>query len=275
MARHLSQRQRDIDNAMIRDLHIKNEQLAAAYEALQLTQAQLVEKEKMEQELKVGRDIQRSILPKRPDAQHNFDFGVLLEPARLVGGDLYDFILLDDTRMAILIGDVSDKGVAAGIFMALVRSLFRAEADNSASPHQVLECVNNHLLSMNERGLFVTILFGILDLRNGEFSYGRAGHEFPLLFDDSGNLLKIPFRSGRPLGILEDIMIEEDEINDSAGRLVYFSPTVPLTQVIQRALALTTSVNTGCLYDFSLCPQNSWCIVERNSILFREKKPGR
>ena len=224
MARHLSQRQRDIDNAIIQDLHVKNEQLATAYEALKQTQAQLVEKEKMEQELKVGRDIQRSILPRRPEAKRNFDFGVLLEPARLVGGDLYDFIMLDDDKMAILIGDVSDKGVPAAIFMALVRSLFRAESYGDATPSHVLECVNNHLLDMNERGLFVTVLFGILDLLTGEFAYGRAGHEFPLLFDYSKQLQKLPFKSGRPLGILEEIAIEEDTlVIPSGGSLILFT----------------------------------------------------
>lgn len=221
LARFISTRERLIDNQTILDLRKKNEQLTKALEELEKAQIQIIEKEKLEQELKVGHQIQLSILPKCPPPQKGFDFGVILKPARLVGGDLYDFFALDDDSMAILIGDVSDKGVPAGIFMSLVRSLFRADSNLATPPAQVLARVNEHLLTMNERGLFVTVLFGILKLSSGEFRYGRAGHELPFLIDKQGRLFEPEMKSGRLLGITSEIFIDEDTLIIEPGSTLF------------------------------------------------------
>jgi serine phosphatase RsbU (regulator of sigma subunit) len=221
LARFISTRERLIDNQTILDLRNKNEQLTRALSELEKAQVQIIEKEKLEQELKVGHQIQLSILPKCPPAKKGFDFGVILKPARLVGGDLYDFFYLDDDTMAILIGDVSDKGVPAGIFMSLVRSLFRADSSEQASPVQVLSKVNGHLLTMNDRGLFVTVLFGILKLSTGQFTYGRAGHELPFVIEINGHLFEPEMKSGRLLGITSEIDIEEDVLIIKPGSTLF------------------------------------------------------
>jgi len=184
MLRELSLRLRDDDNAMIRDLTEKNRQLAIAYQELQAAQAQIVEQEKLEHELSLARDIQESILPYDLALMEGFDFGARMLPARAVGGDLYDFIQLDQDSVGISIGDVSDKGVPAAIFMALYCSLLRAEAPHAISPIDVLLRVNRHLLDLHEAKMFVTALYGVLN--RAHTSHSHQGHivklgVFPLI----------------------------------------------------------------------------------------------
>jgi len=133
-----------------------------------------------------------------------FDFGARMLPARAVGGDLYDFIQLDQDTVGISIGDVSDKGVPAAIFMALYCSLLRAEALHVSSPADVLHRVNRHLLDLTEARMFVTALYGVLNRKTCEFSYARAGHHVPLLFDDSGKEISINRDQGQLLGFFSD-----------------------------------------------------------------------
>jgi sigma-B regulation protein RsbU (phosphoserine phosphatase) len=133
-----------------------------------------------------------------------FDFGARMEPARAVGGDLYDFIQLDRDTMGISIGDVSDKGVPAAIFMALYCSLLRVEAPYATSPGEALRRVNQHLLGMSETGMFVTGLYGVLNRITREFSYARAGHHVPILFDDFGKEMAINRDQGQILGFFPD-----------------------------------------------------------------------
>ena len=194
--RVLSLRLRESDNATIADLHEKNRELAQAYADLQAAQAQIIEKEKLEQELRMAHRIQQSILPSELPRLPRYDFGALIMPAKRVGGDLYDFIPLGKGRLGIAVGDVSDKGVPAAIFMALTRSLLRAEATRVVSPRRALERVNQLLLDMNDEGMFVTLLYGILDAQQGTFAYSRAGHELPLLFDPDGQRARGRERAG-------------------------------------------------------------------------------
>ena len=204
MVRELSLRLRDSDNAMIRDLTDKNRELAQAYQELQAAQVQLVEKEKLDHELNLARNIQQSILPDNLALMEGFDFGARMLPARAVGGDLYDFIQLDQDTVGISIGDVSDKGVPAAIFMALYCSLLRAEALHVSSPADVLRRVNRHLLDLNEARMFVTALYGVLNRKTCEFSYARAGHHVPILFDDCGKEIAINRDQGQLLGFFSD-----------------------------------------------------------------------
>jgi serine phosphatase RsbU (regulator of sigma subunit) len=204
LVRELSLRLRDSDNAMIHDLTEKNRELAQAYQELQAAQVQLVEKEKLEHELNLAHNIQQSILPDNLALMEGFDFGARMVPARAVGGDLYDFIQLDQDTVGISIGDVSDKGVPAAIFMALYCSLLRAEALHVSSPADVLRRVNRHLLDLNEARMFVTALYGVLNRKTCEFSYARAGHHIPILFDDCGKETPINRDHGQLLGFFPD-----------------------------------------------------------------------
>jgi serine phosphatase RsbU (regulator of sigma subunit) len=212
MVRVLANRLRDSENEVIRDFKEKNRQLRQAYEELKHAQAALVEKEKLERELQLAGDIQRSVLPDDIPELSCFRLGAVFVPARAVGGDFYDFIPLGKDRLAVVAGDVTDKGVPAALFMAQTHALLRAEANARTSPYQTLLRVNRHLLEMNGRGLFVTMLYGILDGQSGTFEYARAGHELPILFSTEGSAPVAPQGRGQPLGILEKPEIDQHAI---------------------------------------------------------------
>ncbi len=223
----LSLRLRDADNATIRDLHQKNVQLEQAYAALQAAQAQLVDKAKLEHELAMAREIQQSILPQALPLLPGYQFGTLMAPVRAVGGDFYDFIPLSSGTLGIVVADISDKGLPAAIFMALTRSLVRAEALRGVFPSEVLRRVNRHLLDMNDAGMFVTVLYGILHARTGQFLYARAGHELPVVISPSGEALAIPADSGQILGLLPEPNLDEEAISVSkGGKLVLYTDGV-------------------------------------------------
>ncbi len=224
LTRQLSLRLRNTDNAIISDLQEKNRQLAAAYAELKAAQQQIIEKEKLEHELVLAREIQESILPHTLPVMPGLDVGALMQPARAVGGDLYDLIALDEKHLGIVIGDVSDKGVPAAIFMGLSRSLLRAEASRMAAPAAVLNEVNRHLMDMNEAGQFVTVLYGVLDCDQKVFTYARAGHEIPFFFQADGTEI-VPVKDhGRALGLFDDITLEEVSVPLPPGsRIVFFT----------------------------------------------------
>lgn len=217
MVRVLTLRLRASDNVMIRDLKEKNKQLEQAYEELKAAQAQIVAKEKLEHELSLARNIQESILPNELNLLKGYDFGACMLPARAVGGDLYDFIPIDENLVGISIGDVSDKGVPAAIFMALYCSVLRAESHHGISCAEVLRKVNQHLLGFDDAGMFVTALYGVLNKENGEFSYARAGHHKPLLFDQHENEIDLKMNPGQLLGFFPDPQIDEQIVRLKNG----------------------------------------------------------
>jgi serine phosphatase RsbU (regulator of sigma subunit) len=204
MVRELSQRLKINENEAIRELTEKNAQLRQAYTNLQAAQAELVEKEKLERELQLARQIQMSVLPNELPAVPGYDFGALMQPARAVGGDFFDFIPLRGGKLGVVVGDVTDKGMPAAIFMAQTYALLHAEASRNAAPHLALRRANQHLLRMNARGLFATILYGILDPPSRTFTYARAGHDLPLLYQPGSGASLLPRGAGQPLGILEE-----------------------------------------------------------------------
>lgn len=224
VSRQLSLRLRDTDNAIIHGLQEKNRQLAAAYAELQAAQAQIIEKERLERELQVAHEIQESILPHTLPVIPGVDMGVIMRPARAVGGDLYDLIALKNNCLGVVIGDVSDKGVPAAIFMALARSLLRAEASRMATPAVVLREVNRHLLDMNTAGLFITVIYGVLDCDHRQFTFVRAGHEFPFFFLKNGMEILPGNGYGQALGLFEDVLLEELSISLPPGsRIVLYT----------------------------------------------------
>jgi phosphoserine phosphatase RsbU/P len=222
LVRTISTRLNESENQTVRDLQDKNRELTEAYEQLQEAHRQIVEKEKLEHELKVGRQIQRSILPAALPRVHGLDLGALMVPSYMVSGDLYDFIPLHGNRLGILIGDVSDKGVPAAIFMALTYSLVRAEAARSTDPGEVLQAVNRLLMHMNSEGMFVTVLYGILDIDTGQLRYARAGHELPLVIDQNGQEIKPQYGHGQPLGLFHDPVLDVQSMVLPAGSMLLF-----------------------------------------------------
>lgn len=213
----LSQRLVNTNVQTFRGLTEKNHQLQQAYDELKAAQAQLIEKERMERELKVAADIQMSILPDILPAHASYDFGGRILPARQVGGDFYDVFDLGNNKIGVLIGDVADKGVPSAIFMARAHALIIAEADRSMTPGEALLMANTHITRFEKSRQFVTALYGVLDTTTGEFSYARAGHEPPLLVDSQGEVHRLPHQPGMALGLWEDIMLDENRVHLPKG----------------------------------------------------------
>jgi serine phosphatase RsbU (regulator of sigma subunit) len=209
MASVLSARHTEVLNNNILTLRNKNEKLQQAYDDLKAAQAKIIEKEKIEQSLVLARKIQHSILPINIPQMDGYDIGALMRPAQAVGGDFFGVYSLDENHMGLIVGDVSDKGVPAAIFMAQSHALLRASVQSGIGTTAALERVNNLLLEMNAEGLFVTIIYGILDTSSGEFRYTRAGHELPLVLDPNGEVSSPPRGRGMVLGLYDDPVLEE------------------------------------------------------------------
>lgn len=209
IAHTLSLHLQEGDAATIRDLRAKNLQLRQALQELQAAQAQLIEKEMLERELQVARQIQEGMLPRSLPRVTSFDFGARMVPARSVGGDFFDCVALSPETTGIVVGDVSGKGIPAALFMALTRSLLRAEALRATSPGEALQNVNRHLLAMNDAGMFVTVLYGVLHHATRAFVYARAGHELPLIIDPHGTVHSPMLGEGVPLGVFPEPRLDE------------------------------------------------------------------
>jgi len=162
-------------------------------------------KERLESELKIAHNIQMSSLPKKFPLLmpgRPFELDACLEPAKEVGGDFYDFFMLDRDTLFFSIGDVSGKGVPAALFMAVTKTLIKGLAAPGMPPSAVLEKVNSELAKDNDMLMFVTVFCAALNLRTGEMRYSNAGHLPPLLFAGTApSLLELP--KGVPLGIQE------------------------------------------------------------------------
>lgn len=165
-------------------------------------------KERIESELKIASDIQMSILPKtfppfptRPE----IDVFAAIKPAREVGGDFYDFFLVDEDHLFFAIADVAGKGVPASLFMAVTKTLLKASALQDVQPHEILARVNDKIAEENETCVFVTVFCGTLDLSSGEVLYANGGHNPPLTILPDNGVEFIPMPNGMALGVVEGI----------------------------------------------------------------------
>jgi sigma-B regulation protein RsbU (phosphoserine phosphatase) len=157
------------------------DQLRAKIVQLEAAQVELAKKERFERELELARQVQQSVLPRTFPIIAGYRFAAGNEPARRVGGDFYDVILLDDSYFGVAIADVSDKGMPAALYMALTRSLLRTEARRERSPRAVLETVNQLLLELGEPNMFVSVFYGVVERSTRQLTYCRAGHDRPIL----------------------------------------------------------------------------------------------
>lgn len=217
MVEIMSERLDTSNESAFNDLVIKNQKLQIAYDELKAAQAQIIEKERLERELQVAADIQLSILPDVLPDTEEFSFGAKILPARQVGGDFYDIFQLKDDRIGILIGDVADKGIPSALFMARAHALIMAEADIAINAAEVMQLVNSHITRLQKSTQFVTVLYGILDLKTRLFSYARAGHEPPLILHADGSVERMPFSSGMALGLWDPVTLDEKEILLKSG----------------------------------------------------------
>ena len=173
-------------------------------------QAQIREHERIEQELRTAQSIQRSLLPADLPDLAGWHVATYYQPAREVGGDFYDFLLLDDSRLGIVIGDVSGKGVPAALIMASTRSMLRAAAQVTDTPGAVLARVNDLLYADTLPRMFVTCFYAILDLSSGKLRYANAGQDLPYRWH-SGKANELLAR-GMPLGLMPGSHYEELEV---------------------------------------------------------------
>ncbi len=168
-------------------------------------------KERIESELKIARSIQLNFLPKQfppfPD-KTSFEIFATLESAKEVGGDLYDFFLLDDAHLLFTVGDVSGKGVPAALFMAVTKTLMKGMAEPGMPPSRLLELVNQELARDNDAMMFVTLFCGILDLRTGVLAYANAGHNPPVIIRRQQPPQWLEMKPGFVLGGMEDTEYE-------------------------------------------------------------------
>lgn len=165
-------------------------------------------KERIESELLVARNIQLSLVPRTFPAFPNvteFEIYAVLEPAKEVGGDLYDFFFIDDDHFLVVIGDVSGKGMPAALFMSATRSVFKAQADKKENPAEILDKVNNELCRGNDTCMFVTLFCGILNIHTGEVIYSNAGHNPPYIYRRDGTVEEVKKIPGIALGTMEDM----------------------------------------------------------------------
>jgi len=183
----------------------------------------------IQQDLSTAREIQQAILPKIfPPFPHRTDFDVYASmiPAKEVGGDFYDFFMIDNDRLGFVIGDVSGKGVPAAIFMAVSRTLIRATGLKGIPVEECMNYVNRLLCNESVSCMFVTVFYGILNTLTGELDYVNAGHNPPYLLSGSG-IRKLEMTGGTILGCMEDFTFRSGKFHLKPGeRLFLFTDGV-------------------------------------------------
>lgn len=182
------------------------------------------EKEKIESELKIAHSIQSSMLPREfPPFPERTDIEIFatMKPAKEVGGDFYDFALIDQRRLYFAIGDVAGKGIPAALFMAISKTLLKNEVLRGISPGEILINVNNILYPDNEECMFVTVFCGILDTETGELGYANAGHNPPLICKKNGTVQFMDVKSGFVLAGMGDIHYETYKIKLEPGDVIF------------------------------------------------------
>lgn len=198
------------DRQLLNDLAA---QAAPAVRVAQLArqqQQEARERERMEQELRVARLIQQTLLPRELPDLPGYEIAAHYQPARAVGGDFYDFLYFEDGKIGIVIGDVTDKGVPAALVMATTRTLLRAAAERLSSPRAVLERVNALLHPDIPPRMFVTCLYALLDPATGRISFANAGHDLPYRHSAGG--VEELRATGMPLGLMPNMTYEETEV---------------------------------------------------------------
>jgi sigma-B regulation protein RsbU (phosphoserine phosphatase) len=179
----------------------------------------------LQQELDIANVIQTSILQKTfpafPDRKE-FDIFAKMIPAKEVGGDLYDFFLIDKYRLGVVIGDVSGKGIAAALLMAVSKTLLKATAFKGMPADSVLSEVNNIIAEESPPNMFVTVFYGVLDTRSGAFEYSNGGHNPPFLLSLDGKTKQLDNIGGLMIGAMKDVPYESNVVMIKSGESLLF-----------------------------------------------------
>lgn len=179
----------------------------------------------LQQELDIATVIQTSILPKTFPAfpgRKEFDIYAKMLPAKEVGGDLYDYFLIDKYRLGVIIGDVSGKGIAAALLMAVCKTLLKATAFKGMPADNILSEVNNILVDDSPSNMFVTVFYGVLDIRSGAFEYCNGGHNPPYLISNDGKVKQLDNIGGLLLGAMKGVEYESNVITIQPGESLFF-----------------------------------------------------
>src|ERR687898_477906 len=216
------------DRKLLNDLATQTAPAVQVAQLVRQQQRQAQERERIEQELRVARLIQQTLLPKEVPDLEGYKLAAYYQPAREVGGDFYDFLDLDDGHLGLVVGDVTDKGVPAAIVMATTRTMLRASAQRLDSPGEVLKRVNDVIVRDIPPNMFITCLYAILDLKSGLLRYANAGHDLPYRrrrrsssSSEAGGAEELR-ATGMPLGLLPGMSYEEKEIVLDRGDSVLF-----------------------------------------------------
>ena len=184
----------------------------------------MLEKERIATELALATRIQANYLPKVfppfPD-RHEFDLYASMTPAKEVGGDLYDFFLIDGDHLCLVIGDVSGKGVPAALFMMVAATLIHHVAMHETSPGKILTAVNQEICSRNPEEMFVTVWLGVLEISTGVLTAANAGHEYPAVRQPGGSFELLKDRHGFVIGGMEGVRYREYTLQMEPGSMIF------------------------------------------------------
>ena len=185
---------------------------------------EFVEKQRIQESLKLAADIQMGMLPKDfpafPD-RDDFDLFASIIPAKEVGGDFYDFFLIDDDHLCFVIGDVSGKGVPAALFMAVTKTHVAASTIPGKEPSDILIRANYELCKENDQGMFCTIFYGILNTKTGEVHYSNGGHNPPYLMRADGSNEQLEGTEGIALGVMDGMDFGVNTLTLGKGEAIY------------------------------------------------------
>jgi serine phosphatase RsbU (regulator of sigma subunit) len=211
------------DRKLLSDLATQTAPAVRVAQLVRQQQREAQERERIEQELRVARLIQKTLLPKTLPELPGYDVAAYYQPAREVGGDFYDFLELEDGRLGLVVGDVTDKGVPAALVMATTRTMLRAAAQRLFSPGEVLRRTNEALVTDIPPNMFITCLYAILELESGRLVYANAGHDLPYRRTASSTAAAEELRAtGMPLGLMPGMGYEEKEIVLEGGESILF-----------------------------------------------------
>ena len=198
-------------------------QAALAIHATRLQQ-QVLLKQRLERDLRVARQIQRSLLPAKPPDVVGLEFAVHYEPAYEIGGDFYDFIWHDKSHLAIAVGDVAGKAISAALYMARLTSELRSRAGLARTPARLLRRVNQEMLQLGDEGMFATLVYAIYDLNTRTLVFTNAGHVVPLLRRD-GRVYPLHAERAHvaPIGVMPQMEIGEARVQLHSGDMLVLS----------------------------------------------------
>ncbi|GGF89235.1 hypothetical protein GCM10007301_56440 [Azorhizobium oxalatiphilum] len=175
----------------------------------------------LQQELEIAAQVQLAILPKAFPPNPRVAIHGHMTPAREVGGDFYDYFLIDENTLGFVVADVSGKGVPAALFMAISRTLLRSTALFERSPATSVRRLNDLLAQENEQMLFVTLFYGVIDLESGKVSYVNAGHNLPYMITQANEVSIVPATRGMAVAVMEGFVYAEGELTLSPGDAIF------------------------------------------------------